>query len=480
MLALRSVLGVLGLWCAQMGATFAQAVPELKFPPEISQSFAREGIERTEWSAYALPLEPFVSGSKRPVALGHAERDLYNPASVMKLFTTGYAFEVLGTGHSFKTQFIVQQEAKNGILNGPLYIKGFGNPVFLTTDLWDNLRRLRALGIQRIQGNVILDRSEFQAERTTEANSPAEDFDEAAYRAYHAQPDALLMNHGAMGLDIQVNDGRVTVSSAEAPPSWTFVSQLQGTKGECGAWKNSLAVNIKRNGRDPVVTLSGNYPLRCGAGRLPIRIAQQDWLWESWFREIWAQLGGELSGQVVNGLSPANGVVVLTHQSKPVAELTKEINKWSNNVMARHFELAVAKNQAEFDARLKTWLGQLRIGTTGWVFENGSGLSRQTRIDAKGMTEFLAYMATRADFPDYMSSLPRVGVDGTLAKRMKSVEQSAYLKSGSLNGVRTVAGYVRSKNGQMWAVAIFVRSANAAQAWDPMENLVKLLYNWGS
>jgi len=143
------MLGWVTMWRSWIGACWlivglacpvqAQVMPELKFPSDVVHAFAREGIERTEWTAYALPLEPFVSAGKKPVALGHAERDLYNPASVMKLFTTGYAFEVLGTGYTFKTQFMAHQEPKNNVLPGNLIVKGYGNPVFLTTDLWDSL-----------------------------------------------------------------------------------------------------------------------------------------------------------------------------------------------------------------------------------------------------------------------------------------------------------------------------------------------------
>lgn len=456
----------------------AQAAGEVKFPSEVSQAFARENIATGDWSAYALPVEPRVN--RRGVALAQRERDLLNPASVTKLFTTGFALDSLGTGYAFKTGFLAQSEPVDGVLQGNLYIKGSGDPVFLSSDLWESLRRLRARGVQKINGSVVLDRTAFLQAGQTEAATEAEDFDETAYRAYNAVPDALLLNHGAMGLDLSVHEGRVRVSSADAPSSWAFVSNVTPGKGECGSWKNNLNIQFKKQKNEVVVSVGGAYAVRCGSNRLPIRVAQQDWLWESWIREIWKQLGGELTGDVISGAAPNNTMALYTHVGRPLTEVIRTVNKWSNNVMARHLELTLTKTPGEFDQKVRAWVAAKGIDTRGWVIENGSGLSRTTRVNTQGLAEFLAYMSKRADFPDFFASLPRAGADGTLYRRMKNVDEYAYLKTGSLNGVRTIAGYVRAKNGQLWALAVMVQGANAGNAWPPMETLVKALYLNGS
>lgn len=456
----------------------AAAMSEIKFPTEVIQSFTKEGIAKGEWSAYALPVEPTVQ--RRTVAFAQSERDLQNPASVTKLFTTGYAMDMLGTGFAYKTAFMAEAEPDNGVLRGNLYIKGSGDPVFLTSDLWESLRRLRTRGVRKISGSIVLDRTAFLAAGQTEATADAEDFDETAYRAYNAVPDALLLNHGAMGLDISVVEGRVRVSSMDAPSNWAFVSNLIPAKGECGAWKNGLNIQFKKQKDEVVVNVSGAYAARCGSNRLPIRIAQQDWLWESWIREIWKQLGGEFNGEVVSGATPNTTIALYTHVGKPLTEVIRTVNKWSNNVMARHLELTMTTTPGDFDQKVRAWLNSKGIETQGWIIENGSGLSRVTRVDSKGLSEYLAYMARRADFPDFFASLPRAGADGTMFRRMKNVDEFAYLKTGSLNGVRTIGGYVRSRNGQLWAISVMVKGANAGNAWAPMESLVKMLYNKGS
>ncbi|HEX4856102.1 MAG TPA: D-alanyl-D-alanine carboxypeptidase/D-alanyl-D-alanine-endopeptidase, partial [Limnobacter sp.] len=347
----------------------------------------------------------------------------------------------------------------------------------LTSDLWIALRQLRSRGVEVINGPIVLDDSLFPPANSSLSE---EAFDEAPHRAYHAQPNALLLNMGSMAIELQVSQDAVRIVPDEAPRDWAFVSEVRLVEGACGAWKNGMSVGFAKAGPNVVVTVKGNYPRRCGQATLPIRIPVQDWLWESWMREIWPQLGGRFGkgqgGQVQKGITPAGTVALYTHAGKPLHELIRQINKWSSNVMARHLELAVARNSESFDREMKDWLKGQGIGVQDWFFENGSGLSRTTRVDAKGLAEFLRYMAQRPEFPDYLASFPRAGVDGTLQRRVSNLDGFAYLKTGSLNGVRSVGGYLRDRRGQMWAIGIFVESPRAQESWPAMESLLEFVY----
>lgn len=479
----RSVLSkaaIGGLFCCFLvlqgfaPARAAQSLEEVPFPKEVQARFEQEGISGAEVSAYAVPIAPYVS--KRPQAYTMGNKALVNPASVTKIFTTGLALEKLGSVYRFKTGFHAASPPVNGTLNGPLYIRGSGDPAFQTTNLWSALRQLRMDGLKTISGGVILDRTAFPVTLDDVSLSDTQDFDDAPYRAYHAQPDALLLNQGAMALRIEVGESNVRVVPLEAPRNWAFVSELRVNNAVCGAWKNGLLVDYKKSGSDVVVTLRGDYPRRCGQTTLPIRIAQPDWLWESWFREIWKELGGELTGPVLAGQTPAGTFALHTVLSNPLGDLIKPMNKYSSNVTARHLELALATSPGSFNANLLAWLNQQGIPTRGWVFENGSGLARGTRIDVRGLTDFLVHMSNRPDFPDFLASLPKAGTDGTLSRRLKEIQGFAYMKTGSLNGVQSLAGYVRDMQGQWWAVGVVVQSAKAFQAWKPMENLIEMVY----
>lgn len=455
--------------------------PELSarsFPAPITQAFVKKGIASSDFTAYALPVGPYVS--RKPQAYAHGSSQLVNPASVAKVFTTGLALQTLESTYRFKTGFHADAEPVDGVLNGPLYIKGSGDPAFVTSDLWTSLRQLRTKGVDVISGPVVLDDSAFTEQMPSLGLAEEDAFDDAPHRAYHAQPDALLMNFGAMSIDLRINENTVVVVPEEAPKSWAFVSEVKLTPAGCGAWKNGMTVDFAKSGQNVVVTVRGNYPRRCGQSRLPIRVPVQDWLWEAWVKEIWLQLGGRFSGQqggqVVKGITPVTTIALHTHFGKPLGDLIKQINKWSSNVMARHLELAVAGTPEAFNSQMKDWLKQQGIASNDWFFENGSGLSRNTRIDAKGLAEFLRNMAQRPDFPDFLASFPRAGADGTLHRRVNNINGFAYLKTGSLNGVRSLGGYLRDREGQLWAVGILVKSPRSYDSWEPMEGLLEFLY----
>lgn len=469
-----------GLFAANPSTAWADKspLPVRSFPKSVLQGFEKKGISSAEFSAFALPIAPYVS--RHPEAYAHQSTELFNPASVVKVFTTGLALHKLQSTYQFKTGFHAQAEPVNGVLNSPLYIKGGGDPSLLSSDLWVALRQLRGRGVSVINGPIVLDDSLFASLNPGLSPSLEEAFDEAPHRAYHAQPNALLLNFGAMAVDLTLNQDSVVIIPDEAPRDWAFVSEVRLVEGACGAWKNGISVGFNRVGSNVVVTFKGNYPRRCGQATLPIRVPVQDWLWESWVKEIWLQLGGRFSGEqagrVIKGVTPSNTVALYTHAGRPVSELMRHVNKWSSNVMARHLEIAVSRTPESFNSEMKEWLRGQGIQVNDWFFENGSGLSRQTRVDAKGLAEFFRNMAGRADFPDYLASFPRAGADGTLQRRVTNVNGFAYLKTGSLNNVRSVGGYLRDSQGQLWAVVVLVRSARAQDSWAGMEGVMEFLY----
>ncbi|GLR26245.1 D-alanyl-D-alanine carboxypeptidase/D-alanyl-D-alanine endopeptidase [Limnobacter litoralis] len=470
-----SLAALLLIFCMSAAQAVKPLYEERPFSAPVIQAFKQAGIDPKDVTAYAEPLPPFTT--RRPHSYSMGGDALANPASVTKVFTTGLALDKLGPTYRFKTDFQALDKPVDGILNGSLYIRGNGNPAFKTSDLWSALRQLRSDGLTTINGDVVLDRSAFKPVKDDDAPGDSDEFDDdAPYRAYHAQPDALLLNYGAMSLNIVPGQGGVKVVGQEAPAHWAFVSEMRLVQGGCGAWKNGLSVDYRKSGGDVVVTVKGNYPARCGESRLPIRIPNQDWLWESWFREIWTELGGQFKGRVLTGTTPSGALSLYAVYSDPLSDLIKLMNKYSSNVMARHLELAVTGPAGDFNQIMKGWLASNDIRNTDWVFENGSGLTRNNRIDARGLTDYLAYMATRSDFPDFLASLPHAGVDGTLYRHVKNIDGYGYLKTGSLNGVKTIGGYVRDVNGQWWAVGVMVRSPKAYAAWKPIENLLETLY----
>ncbi len=461
-------------------SAFAGSEPKvINFDGWILSGFAQRGIAVQDIAMVAQPIPPYVNSDT--IHYQHQPEKLVNPASVVKLFTTGIALDRLGSTFQFNTEFRADAKPVDGHLKGNLYVMGGGDPLFLTRDLWAALLQLRRQGVSVIEGAVVVDRSAFVEKYplhslTSSTAEIQEPFDEAPYRAYHAQPDSLLMNHGAMLIEVSLENNAVQLHLPEAPQTWSAVSQLEPVAGPCGSWKNNLSVDFTKQQDQVVVTVSGQYPVSCGNSSLSIRVLNQDWLFASWFREIWQQLGGVLVGSIEEGRLPDNTVSLLIHRSPAINRILRDVNKWSNNVVARHLEMAALTPDQSFDQSMRAWLASLGIDIRGWAFENGSGLSRNTRVTALGTSNFLVYMAGRPDFPDFLSSLPRAGHDGTLRTRLKGTDHYAYMKTGSLDDVRTVAGYLRTKKSQWYAFTIFVNGANADKAWPAMEEAIEYVY----
>jgi D-alanyl-D-alanine carboxypeptidase/D-alanyl-D-alanine-endopeptidase (penicillin-binding protein 4) len=177
---------------------------------------------------------------------------------------------------------------------------------------------------------------------------------------------------------------------------------------------------------------------------------------ERLFRALWRELGGTLSGRLREGETPASARLLATHESPPLGEIVRDVNKWSNNVMARQLFLNTANTRPATPetarARIDKWLQEK--GVDGTVLDNGTGLSRNERVTAEGLGKLLLAAWKSPVMPEMMASLPIAGSDGTLKKRFgnSAAAGRAHLKTGYIEGVRAIAGYVLDRNGQRWVV----------------------------
>ena len=190
---------------------------------------------------------------------------------------------------------------------------------------------------------------------------------------------------------------------------------------------------------------------------------------------MWQQLGGQLSGQVRDGAVPANLQPVFSTDSATLAEVIRDINKFSNNVMAQQLFLTLSQQQrgvGSLDASrdvLQRWWRE-RVGGDVPVFDNGSGLSREERISAQALARLLQIAWASPSMAELMSSLPITGLDGTL-KRSRA-QGVAHLKTGSLRDVAGVAGFVDGANGKRWVLVAVLNHANANAARPALDALI--------
>ena len=438
-----------------------------ELPPAVGKALKEAGIPARSVAIVVQRVDD------RQALLRVNAQQAMNPASTMKLLTTYAALELLGPAHTWQTEALTDAaEGDNGRLEGNLYLRGSGDPRLALEQFWLLLRQLRARGITTLAGDVVLDRSAF----ALPAHDPAL-FDNQPLRPYNAGPDALLVNLNSVRLTLRGEAPQKAVSVfAETPNDELRVdNHLQLTAEACGDWREKIKVSVVE-GR---VVLAGSFSGECGEKALNLSPWSPDVQVGGLLRALWRELGGTLHGKVRPGQTPAGARILAVHESPPLANIVREINKYSNNVMARQVFLTLAAERpATTEAatrRINAWLAEKAISAPELVLDNGSGLSRSERIAADSLAQLLLAAWQSPVMPELMSSLPLAGVDGTLRKRLGegAAAGRAHLKTGYLEGVRAIAGYVLDNSKRRWVVVFLINDAKARQGKPAIDALLE-------
>ncbi|MEI7429935.1 MAG: D-alanyl-D-alanine carboxypeptidase/D-alanyl-D-alanine-endopeptidase, partial [Betaproteobacteria bacterium] len=296
-------------------------------------------------------------------------------------------------------------------------------------------------------------------------------------RPYNAGPDALLINLKSLRLTLHPNPTQKSVSVISETPSddLRIANRLKYSEESCGDWREKFKVSVTDN----TIELLGTFPAACGDKALHLSPWAADLQVEQLFRPLWQELGGTLRGKVREGLTPASASTVAIQESPPLGEIVREINKYSNNVMARQVFLTLAAERPataeSARRRIKSWLTDKELKLPELVLDNGSGLSRSERISADGLSQLLLAAWKSPVMPELMSSLPVAGIDGTLRKRFGNTAATgrAHLKTGYLEGVRAIAGYALDSNDQRWVVVFLINDPKSRQGKPAMDALLR-------
>lgn len=442
-------------------------------PAAVSRALADAGIP----ASHVAVVVRGVAGE--PPLLSHNAKAPMNPASVMKLVTTYAALETLGPAYTWKTDALTETPPDGGRLTGNLYLRGSGDPRLGLEQFWLFLRQLKAHGISDIDGDLVLDRSVF----ALPPHDPGE-FDNEPLRPYNAGPDALLVNLKSLSLVLHPDPGQGRVQLwHETPGAEALVrNQLSLTTDGCGDWREKLKTEVDGD----MLTLRGNYATACGDKALGLSPWPATRQVELLFRSLWRELGGTLSGLVRDGIAPATASPVATQVSPPLAEVVREINKFSNNVMARQVFLTLDPARPatpDGAARgVRQWLAGKGIDLSGLVLENGAGLSRRERVSADALSRLLLAAWQSPVMPELMASLPLAGVDGTLRLRLRDQSPTgrAHLKTGYLDNARALAGYVLDNGGRRWVLVCLINDARSGQGKAAMDALLRWIVERGA
>lgn len=434
---------------------------------------------RLPGSSYTL----YVKEVGNPTPLLAVNENLpLNPASTIKTLTTLAGLEMLGPTYRWTTVVYALGTISDGTLNGDLLIRGGGDPFLVEENFRSLLKTLQRRGVNNITGDLIIDDSLFHP---SVSQQPLIDND--SRRAYNVLPHALMVNFQTVNFYFYPHEnGRdVIIRPDPALPNLDINNQLRLRDAACTGFQRGISFDVDDAGN--TVTFSGSFPSRCDEYVLTRSVLDAPAYVYGLFMQLWQELGGEFNGNLREmAISPDNSLSpVVSYESAPLSDIITSINKYSNNMMTRHLLLAIAQQEYGTPATVANgvqavhdYLESLGIDHSQLVMINGSGLSRDVRLTSHMLGAALEHGYGIATMPEYLSSMPLSGLDGTMRTRLthQGPAGNMHVKTGSLDNVAGVAGYVHARSGKQYVV-IAILNHDSADA-GPGQELGDALLNW--
>ena len=405
-----------------------------------------------------------------------------NPASVMKILTTAVALDKLGPAYQWHTDFYFSGTLENEVLDGDLIIKGFGDPYLTSEKIWGMLRNLRKRGIRNITGDLLLDDSYF-----SHPNYVPGAFDNEPLRTYNVGPNALMFNFKAIQFDVEADIRNNTVNIIQDPKleNLSVINKLIPIEGDCEGFQRGL--RMVPNKAFNQLTFMGTFPDTCEDFSLYRSMLSHNEYTYALFKNIWHQVGGELSGNWRNIEFEPLDAPFFSHDSETLSHVIGNINKHSNNVMTRNLLLTLAAERYPLPATQKKgrmvineWLKDKSLSRVGFDYDNGAGLSRHSRLTTEQVVEVLLDTYKSPFMPEFMASLSLSGLDGTMLERFvdDKLTGKLHVKTGMIDHVSSMAGYLYSKNGKRYAFAIIQNFDDIHRGYgeEVQETLIRWLY----
>jgi serine-type D-Ala-D-Ala carboxypeptidase/endopeptidase (penicillin-binding protein 4) len=428
-------------------------------PPAVSRTLAAQQLPAGALSVVIL--DPTTG----KVILSELPDTPRSPASTIKTVTTFAALDMLGPAFTWHTHALIRGQLTAGVLDGDLILQGGGDPYITLERWWSFAQSLREKGLRAIHGDIIVDNTAFSL--------PPEDpaaFDGKPNRSYNVLPDALMVNFQSVEFRLAANaDTReVEINATPAPFNLVIDNHVRFAAGRCTSSSGRVDFKVASQGWDRV-EFSGALSPNCAERSVSRVLLKPATYAFGTFVQLWRQLGGEFTGRLRVEPSPVDARPFATFDSLSLAEIIRLTNKFSSNLMARHLLLTIGAERYGAPATLEKgaqtlteWGAQRGVDLQSVDIDNGSGLSRSTHVSVMQMAKVLS-VACRSPFaPEFMASLPLAGLDGTMRSRMKSSPAGAVrLKTGHIDGVSGVAGYVTTPGGKMYVLVSIVNSPRA-------------------
>ena len=387
------------------------------------------------------------------------------PASVMKILTTYSALVDLGTGFRWPTKFYYTGRFSKGTIQGDLVVEAFGDPTLTTRDLYHIAKRMRRLGVRHIQGNLRIDRTFFA--NTDRIHSG---FDRNRYSEYNAMPDALMLDDHMTHIVVRPHRGTVELAKTIPNDAYDLVNRLKPTDQACKGKAAWPYIGIDTQGRRPSVVFSGSLSIHCPPRTISKLLTHPYASFYHAFRAALKRAGIALNGHMVLGTVPRGVRALLVHRSRSLLQIVAKTNKKSNNLYARHILLLLGAQHEGAPATeskgakaVRDILSARGIWSDSIYIKNGCGLSRHAKVTASALVRVLRDAYTTYG-QKWLHALSIAGIDGTIKRRFKHsiAKGQAWMKTGTLNNAKNIAGYVRGTSGKYYIVAVLY---NGRERW---------------
>ena len=370
-------------------------------------------------------------------------KTLKSPASVSKLLTTYAVLQKLPLGFRFKTQLFLADDT--------LYIKGSGDPSFVSEKMWFLVNELVRSKITSVK-DIVVDESLFDSVRFDESRENSR-----VDRAYDAPVGAMSFNWNSINVFIRPTKSDDKASVFLDPDS-DYYQLKNSAETVSGNPKKELAVSVSNS--EKMIAVSGQINNE-SLEKVIYKSIDDPGFWTGHqLKSFLKQRGIQVTGKIRKDKVPPRANLVASSESKSLAEILADMNKFSNNYVAEMLTKTLAAQEMKQDASLKKGVEIIRqelksLGLTAadYSIVNPSGLTAENRLSAFAGNQILSAM--KNDFRTYslvLESLPISGIDGTLKKRMKNSVAEGWVraKTGYLDTVVSLAGYAGQKNGDIY------------------------------
>lgn len=403
----------------------------------------------------------------------------FSPASNIKLLTTAGALFMLKPEFRFKTPLLTDGSISGDTLKGNIILQGKGDPTLDTEKFTKLAKRLKLIGINTIEGDVLFDDMYFD----TIPYGRGWMWNDLEY-GFGAPISALSVNKNSCQISVKPEKNNGDSVTVYIEPKTTFI--FLRNEAITGDTDNLTVKRIFENNKN-VILIRGTLPVQAATKRYIRSIEKPSLYVASLFAEKMKENGITITGRIKKGFATQLHDTLLINQSEPLIKILYDLNKESSNFIAEHILKTIGAEAVDLPGTaekgikaIEAFMKEKGITKEDFIQRDGSGLSRYNLISPRQITSLLFYLYHRFEYaPELLTVLPTGGVDGTLRNRMREegIIRKVRAKTGTMSNVSTLSGYCVTNSGKVLIFSIMMKDYIASPSYvrDLQDKIIKIL-----